>query len=88
MSIRRRLAVTSATTVGPDAETSRAPAPGGRDAQGAQADLLVAIGIKKSFGRGVWPLRRRQSVLRGADLTLSAGEVVGWSVRTVRVRPR
>lgn len=50
---------------------------GGRETPGVQADLLVAVGIKKSFGRGLWPLRRRQPVLRGAELTLHAGEVVG-----------
>jgi ABC-2 type transport system ATP-binding protein len=39
--------------------------------------VLVASGISKSYRRGVWPLRRRTVVLRGADLTLGAGEVVG-----------
>jgi ABC-2 type transport system ATP-binding protein len=34
-------------------------------------------GVTKSFRRGVWPLRRRHPVLRGADLTLRPGEVVG-----------
>jgi ABC-type multidrug transport system ATPase subunit len=42
-----------------------------------QTDLLVATGIVKSFRRGVWPLRRRQPVLRGVDLALRPGEVVG-----------
>jgi len=62
-------------TAGGEAETSKAAA--GGDVLSPQADLLVAIGIKKSFGRGLWPLRRHQPVLRGADLTLRAGEVVG-----------
>ncbi|MEP6762234.1 MAG: ATP-binding cassette domain-containing protein [Sporichthyaceae bacterium] len=39
--------------------------------------LLDAVGLVKSYRRGVWPMRRRQPVLRGADLTLRAGEVVG-----------
>jgi len=39
--------------------------------------LLIAEGIEKSFRRGWWPRRRRLSVLRGADLDLAAGEVVG-----------
>lgn len=54
--------------------------PGARSAapQDNSADeVLVATGIEKSFGRGPWPLRRRQPVLRGASLTLSPGEVVG-----------
>jgi ABC-2 type transport system ATP-binding protein len=38
---------------------------------------LTAAGIEKSNRRGVWPLRRQQRVLRGADLTLGPGEVVG-----------
>lgn len=39
--------------------------------------VLAAEGIEKSFRRGMWPLGRRESVLRGFDLTLAAGEVVG-----------
>jgi len=39
--------------------------------------LLTAAGIEKSFGRGWWPRRRHLSVLRGAELELGAGEVVG-----------
>ena len=41
------------------------------------AEVLVAAGIEKSFTRGLWPVRRRLAVLRGADLTLRPGEVVG-----------
>jgi len=41
------------------------------------AELLVATGIEKSYGRGLWPFRRRQQVLRGASLSLAPGEVVG-----------
>ena len=41
------------------------------------AQVLAATGIEKSYRRGPWPLRRRQQVLRGASLTLGAGEVVG-----------
>ena len=58
-----------------EAQTSKGAALA--DAISPQADLLVATGIEKSFGRGLWPLRRHQPVLRGADLTLRAGEVVG-----------
>lgn len=43
----------------------------------AAQPLLVARGIEKSYRRGVWPLRREQQVLRGADLVLRPGEVVG-----------
>ena len=40
-------------------------------------DPLEASGIEKSYGRGIWPARHHQQVLRGADLTLHPGEVVG-----------
>lgn len=39
--------------------------------------LLIAAGIEKSYRHGVWPARRSQRVLKGADLTLYPGEVVG-----------
>lgn len=38
---------------------------------------LEATGITKSYGRGIWPRRRDLPVLRGADVTVGAGEVVG-----------
>ena len=38
---------------------------------------LTASGITKSYHRGIWPRRREVPVLRGADLTIGAGEVVG-----------
>lgn len=38
---------------------------------------LTATGISKSYRRGIWPRRREVPVLRGADLTVGAGEVVG-----------
>lgn len=38
---------------------------------------LTAVGIEKSFRRGIWPLRRTSAVLRGVNLTLYEGEVVG-----------
>ncbi len=38
---------------------------------------LTATGITKSYRRGIWPRRHDLSVLRGADLVVSAGEVVG-----------
>lgn len=46
-------------------------------ADGVTAIVLAASGITKSYRRGVCPLRRRNPVLRGADLTLRPGEVVG-----------
>jgi len=39
--------------------------------------VLTVRGIEKAYRRGVWPLRRDRQVLRGVDLALSAGEVVG-----------
>jgi ABC-type multidrug transport system ATPase subunit len=43
----------------------------------AVAPLLTASGIEKSYRRGFWPTRRTQPVLKGADLMLFPGEVVG-----------
>lgn len=39
--------------------------------------VLEAAGITKSYRRGMWPRRRAVSVLKGADITLGHGEVVG-----------
>jgi ABC-2 type transport system ATP-binding protein len=41
------------------------------------ADVLTATGVEKSFPRGIWPRRRKRPVLRGTDLTLHPGEIVG-----------
>jgi ABC-type multidrug transport system ATPase subunit len=38
---------------------------------------LAAAGIEKTFRTGWWPARRNRPVLRGVDLTLAAGEIVG-----------
>ena len=38
---------------------------------------LQATGVTKSYPRGMWPRRRALQVLRGADLVVGAGEVVG-----------
>lgn len=43
----------------------------------ASKRVLEAAGITKSYRRGLWPRRRELPVLRGADLTLNTGEVVG-----------
>lgn len=40
-------------------------------------EVLSAIGIEKAYRTGLWPLRRTHRVLRGADLKLQPGEVVG-----------
>jgi ABC-type multidrug transport system ATPase subunit len=39
--------------------------------------VLTATGIEKAYRRGMWPARRSLTVLRGADLPLAPGEVVG-----------
>ncbi|MGW6396411.1 ABC transporter ATP-binding protein [Streptomyces sp. NPDC055103] len=39
--------------------------------------VLTAAGIVKSYRRGVWPVRRAVLVLRGVDVELAEGEVVG-----------
>ena len=38
---------------------------------------LEAHAVTKSYRRGVWPRTRVLAVLRGADLTVEAGEIVG-----------
>jgi ABC-2 type transport system ATP-binding protein len=38
---------------------------------------LEATGITKSYRRGIWPRWQELSVLRGADLVVGSGEVVG-----------
>lgn len=57
------LPVTAIDTTAPP-ETRRAP-------------VLDASGIEKTYRRGIWPARHHQQVLRGVDLTLHPGEVVG-----------
>jgi ABC-type multidrug transport system ATPase subunit len=50
----------------------------GRHAIDARAvPVLEALGIEKSYRRGVWPARSEQRVLRGASVALYPGEVVG-----------
>jgi ABC-type multidrug transport system ATPase subunit len=39
--------------------------------------LLEARGVTKTYRRGLWPRRRSLAVLRGADIALYPGEVVG-----------
>jgi len=46
-------------------------------APGTPSTVLEADGVRKSYRRGVWPVRRTQPVLRGVDIALGAGEVVG-----------
>lgn len=58
------------TTTTPSAATTAA-------GSSPAAAVLVASGIEKSYRRGPWPLRRQRSVLRGVDLALHPGEVVG-----------
>jgi ABC-type multidrug transport system ATPase subunit len=48
-----------------------------RHAEGTTVPILEASGIEKSFRRGMWPGRRSRPVLRGADVALLPGEVVG-----------
>ena len=38
---------------------------------------LEAVGVTKAYRRGMWPRAKVLPVLRGADLTVEAGEIVG-----------
>ena len=56
----------------PDAPVRRVTPPPERE-----VTVLRAAGIEKAYTRGVWPARRLVPVLRGVDLALAPGEVVG-----------
>ena len=56
--------------------TTTAP-PDPSSGSGVSRAGLTAVGITKSYRRGIWPRRREVPVLRGADLSVGAGEVVG-----------
>jgi ABC-2 type transport system ATP-binding protein len=43
----------------------------------AKPAVLTVRGVEKSFRRGIWPLRRKIAVLRGASLEVRSGELVG-----------
>ncbi|NDL59676.1 ATP-binding cassette domain-containing protein [Phytoactinopolyspora mesophila] len=52
--------------------------PGARWDGGKRAGALLEVrDVTKTYRRGVWPRRRSRHVLRGADLELYPGEVVG-----------
>jgi ABC-type multidrug transport system ATPase subunit len=52
---------------------------GARHDDGPPGDraVLAAARMEKTYRRGAWPARRRVRVLRGGDLALAPGEVVG-----------
>lgn len=80
--------MTSIPTRELDQAASRLPldVPGTRP-KAAAGTVLSARGLTKSYGTGMWPRRRRLSVLRGADVELAPGEVVGLvGERTARAR--
>ena len=60
------------TVVDKDTGTESLPA-----TPGTPWTVLHAAGLRKSYRRGVWPVRRVQPVLTGVDIALNAGEVVG-----------
>ena len=62
-----------------DASAVMSSTAGGAEAPPAVAagEGLRAMQIVKAFHRGVWPRRRSLAVLRGADLVVGRGEVVG-----------
>jgi len=49
----------------------------GRHQDAGSDKVLAATGIIKTYTRGVWPRRRSLKVLRGADVVLRPGEIVG-----------
>jgi ABC-2 type transport system ATP-binding protein len=61
--------MTTATLVGRSTDETSVPP--------RAAAVMSVTGIEKSYRRGVWPLRRSRDVLRGVELALYPGEVVG-----------
>ncbi|MGA5412036.1 ATP-binding cassette domain-containing protein [Streptomyces lavendulocolor] len=53
------------------------PQPRTGDDRRTARPLLAAAGVEKAYRHGPWPVRRTTPVLRGLDLTLAPGEVVG-----------
>ena len=64
-------AMSDDTTSGPPV-VSPPSEPSGHDAA-----VLTAVGLEKAYRRGWWPRRHRVQVLRGVDLELFPGQVVG-----------
>jgi ABC-type multidrug transport system ATPase subunit len=67
------------TDVGTDAVASD-PASGGEPSERSRPEghsVLRVVGVRKGFQRGIWPLRRTVEVLKGADLEVYAGQLVG-----------
>lgn len=48
-----------------------------RHVESRESSVLRALGIEKSYRRGVWPFGGHVSVLRGVDIELRSGEIVG-----------
>jgi len=61
----------SAGSLAPERQHSSSEVPGG------DSSVLAAHGIAKSYRTGWWPRRHTRRVLRGADVELRTGEVVG-----------
>lgn len=50
---------------------------GGSSAESRADPVVSASGVSKTYGQGMWPLRRRHRVLDGVSLSLHRGEIVG-----------
>ena len=59
------------------AKAARHEIPEQRQVTTAERDVLVVDGVTKSFRRGVWPFAKHIDVLKGVDLQVHAGEMVG-----------
>jgi ABC-2 type transport system ATP-binding protein len=69
-------AVSAAATVAVPIPKSVTPRSAGTErAEGRR--VLRVLGVRKSFGHGVWPWRRQLEVLKGASLDVFAGDLVG-----------
>lgn len=47
------------------------------EAPEALKDVLLVEGVTKTFSRGIWPARKHIDVLKGVDLQVHSGEMVG-----------
>lgn len=72
---RRHMATTRSDA--PAAPPAAAPAPSIQSGDGRAHDVLVVSDVQKSFKHGIWPERKKTDVLKGVDLTVHSGELVG-----------
>jgi ABC-2 type transport system ATP-binding protein len=64
-------------TASPIRKAAPAAVEAGRSAVSVERPVLTVRSVEKGFHRGIWPVRRKIEVLKGASLEVRAGELVG-----------